>query len=103
MKVRCLAMRHPPAAITFNQGLYFTTCRDCGVELVRERDMAWRKVPRGFRISWRAEGQHSLPPWRSLARTPGGLLREQALHVTRALRRRGGLQHERPEPLRLML
>ena len=53
MSLLCLAGKH--AARTgeiWNQGLYFSSCRRCGCDMVRA-DKVWETVPRGFRIVWR--------------------------------------------------
>lgn len=47
---------------THNHGLVFTTCRRCGVDMVRERGAAWRAVPPGFRVVWKAHGRHDATP-----------------------------------------
>jgi hypothetical protein len=57
MSLLCFAAKH--AARTgeiWNQGLYFSSCRRCGCDMVRA-DRVWERVPHGFRIVWRpAEG-----------------------------------------------
>lgn len=104
MKLRCLALRHPAGAATFNEGLYFSACRHCGVDLIRHRGAGWQPVPRGFRVAWRAEGQHSLPPWRSMTIAHGaGSLREQALGVARLLGWRGSSAADQHQHIRLVL
>jgi hypothetical protein len=53
MSFLCFAGKH--AARTgeiWNQGLFFSSCRRCGCDMVRA-DKVWEPVPRGFRIVWR--------------------------------------------------
>lgn len=53
MSLLCFAGKH--AARTgeiWNQGLYFSSCRRCGCDMVRA-DEVWAPVPHGFRIVWR--------------------------------------------------
>lgn len=103
MKLRCLATRHPAGPVTFNAGLYFSTCQHCGVDLVRPRGAAWQKVPRGFRVMWRAEGQHSIPPWLALTVQRPGSLREHALGVARLLGWSGSSAADQHQHIRLVL
>jgi hypothetical protein len=104
MKLRCLALRHPAGTVTLNEGLYFSTCRHCGIDLIRQRGAAWQPVPRGFRVAWRAEGQHCLPPWKAMTVAHGaGSLREQALGVARLLGWRGSSAADQRRHIRLVL
>lgn len=53
MSLLCFAGKH--AARTgeiWNQGLYFSSCRRCGCDMVRA-DRTWEPVPHGFKIVWR--------------------------------------------------
>jgi hypothetical protein len=104
MKLRCVVLRHTAGAVTFNDRLYFSTCRHCGVDLIRQRGADWRKVPRGFRVAWRAEGQHSLPPWKAMTIAhDAGSIREQALGVARLLGWRGSSAADQRHHIRLVL
>jgi hypothetical protein len=53
MSLLCFAGKHAarPSEI-WNQGLYFSSCRRCGCDMVRA-DKVWEPVPHGFRIVWR--------------------------------------------------
>jgi hypothetical protein len=53
MSLLCFAGKHAarPSEI-WNQGLYFSSCRRCGCDMVRA-DKVWEPVPNGFRIVWR--------------------------------------------------
>lgn len=63
MYLLCFAGKH--AARTgeiWNQGLYFSSCRRCGCDMVRA-DKVWEPVPHGFRIVWRlVEGPEPAGP-----------------------------------------
>ena len=54
MNVLCLLGRHSavPSEVR-NQGFHFTQCRCCGRDLIGMRG-AWKRVPKGFRVVWRA-------------------------------------------------
>jgi hypothetical protein len=53
MSLRCLAGKHAArTGETWNQGLYFSSCRRCGCDMVRAEKI-WETVPQGFRIVWR--------------------------------------------------
>jgi hypothetical protein len=53
MSLRCLAGKHAARTReTWNQGLYFSSCRRCGCDMVRAEKI-WETVPQGFRIVWR--------------------------------------------------
>jgi hypothetical protein len=104
MKLRCLALRHPAGPVTFNEGLYFSTCAHCGTDLIRQRGATWQAVPRGYRVVWRAEGQHCLAPWQAMTIAHGaGSLREQALGVARLLGWRGSSAADQRRHIRLVL
>lgn len=64
MALRCLAGHHAayPSNLR-NQGLYFSSCRNCGRDMVRSRTK-WRRVPSGFRVVWRPAEQvgHDIMP-----------------------------------------
>ena len=85
MRLRCLLGFHSPLSIVrTNQGLRFCRCSACGCDLVRTgRD--WRRVPRGFRVVWKARpGAEPLPDLahRSLILRPAyriGFLRPEGL------------------------
>ena len=49
-----LGWHDPRPLARWNHGYYFTTCRRCGVDLVRSGYGRW-EAPRGFRVVWRAE------------------------------------------------
>ena len=104
MKLRCLARGHRPAAIIFNEGVYFSTCCDCDVELIRQRGADWQKVPRGFRVTWRAQGSHSLPPLKGMNRRhrPGAFA-DPLRSVARVLGWRGGDAGDEGQHIRLVL
>jgi hypothetical protein len=40
-----------------NQGLDFSSCHQCGCDLIREPEGDWTEVPRGFRVVWREFGR----------------------------------------------
>lgn len=53
MSLLCFAGKHAArTGETWNQGLYFSSCRRCGCDMVRA-DKVWEPVPLGFRIVWR--------------------------------------------------
>jgi hypothetical protein len=63
MNLICRLLDHRRALpVTHNHGLVFTTCRRCGVDLVRERGALWRAVPRGFHVVWKKRGHHDGTP-----------------------------------------
>ncbi len=103
MKLRCLARGHRPAATIFNEGLYFSTCRDCDVELIRQRGADWQKVPRGFRVTWRAQGSHSLPPAKGMGRRRAGTIGDELRNLARLLGWRGDDARDEGQHIRLVL
>jgi hypothetical protein len=104
MKLRCLVRRHRPAATIFNQGVYFSTCQHCGVALIRPRGADWQTVPRGFRVTWRAQGSHSLPPVKGMNRRhrPGAIA-DELRNVARVLGRRHSDAGDEGQHIRLVL
>jgi hypothetical protein len=53
MSLLCFAGKHAAhTGETWNQGLYFSSCRRCGCDMVRA-DRIWKPVPHGFKIVWR--------------------------------------------------
>jgi hypothetical protein len=61
MRLNCLVGYHKPLpAIASNQGFHFSSCRRCGRDLVRT-GRAWRRVPKGFRVVWKARDTAARP------------------------------------------
>lgn len=53
MSLLCFGGKHAArAGEIWNQGLYFSSCRRCGCDMIRA-DKEWEAVPHGFRIVWR--------------------------------------------------
>jgi hypothetical protein len=53
MSLLCFGGKHAArTGETWNQGLYFSSCRRCGCDMIRA-DKTWEPVPLGFRIVWR--------------------------------------------------
>jgi len=83
MHPACLIARHKVAGpVIFNEGLYFSTCKHCGTDIIRESESTWRKVPRGYRVVWRPVGRHVVLPWRpARSNYDPGLLKSAALSI----------------------
>ena len=85
MRLQCLMGFHSPLPkVRTNQGLDFCICRFCRCDLVRT-GRSWRRVPRGFRVVWKARpGADPVPDLRhrSLILRPAfrlGFLRPEGL------------------------
>ena len=60
-----------PSAI-YNQGFYFSTCRNCGEDMIRTGS-EWQVVPKGLRVVWPGSAPASRPaPADKPARRRGG-------------------------------
>jgi hypothetical protein len=71
MSLLCFVGKHTgcPSEI-WNQGLYFSSCRRCGCDMVRA-DTVWEPVPHGFRIVWRpAKGPEQAGPTDAIRNLP---------------------------------
>lgn len=49
-----MGLHKPRAGEVWNNGHYFSSCRDCGCDLVRDNSNSWGTVPKGMRVVWRA-------------------------------------------------
>ncbi|BAV64971.1 tyrosine-protein kinase family protein [Sphingobium cloacae] len=49
-----LGLHRVNPAVVWNEGVGFSRCLHCSRELVRRADTPWSRVPRGYRIVWRA-------------------------------------------------
>jgi hypothetical protein len=55
MRLDCIIGNHSPLPKAVrNQGFTFSRCRRCGDDMIRS-GRAWRRVPKGFRVVWRAQ------------------------------------------------
>jgi hypothetical protein len=73
LRALCEVIGHRDGPEVWNEGRYFSTCRRCGADLIRQEHGVPYPVPRGFKVAWKAEGRHSLH-WSkaiSLARQQG--------------------------------
>lgn len=65
MSLLCRLGKHRPASVrTWNDGLHFSRCVACGVDLVRGPGQ-WRPAPPGTRVVWRERRPGDLAPSRS--------------------------------------
>ena len=70
MHILCsIGMHRAAPATVWNAGFYFSACARCGREMVR-RDRNWRRVPKGYRVVWRARTRAILTPLRRPAPAP---------------------------------
>ncbi|QIG80354.1 hypothetical protein [Stakelama tenebrarum] len=54
----CKLMGHTADSVHHhNQGLDFSSCHQCGCDLIRAHEGEWTEVPRGFRVVWREFGR----------------------------------------------
>ena len=55
MGILCRMLGHSAdlSAIVWNDGMSHSNCLRCGAHLIR-RSVTWRRVPRGYRVVWRA-------------------------------------------------
>ncbi len=54
----CKLMGHTADSVHHhNQGLDFSSCHQCGCDLIRAPEGEWTEVPRGFRVVWREFGR----------------------------------------------
>lgn len=48
-----LGLHKPRRKATSNQGVLFSQCKRCGIDLIRRPGEEWRRVPKGMRVVWR--------------------------------------------------
>ncbi|MBA4089097.1 MAG: hypothetical protein C0494_00715 [Sphingobium sp.] len=65
--------RADPAA-AWNDGIGFSRCLGCGVELVQRPRAGWSPVPRGYAVVWRPTAERPVLAGHAPARTTGFLL-----------------------------
>jgi hypothetical protein len=54
MRLLCTVGRHQPNhARIYNDGLYFSACDRCGVDLIQRPAQPWRTVPKGHAVVWK--------------------------------------------------
>lgn len=72
MSIFCLLAGHKAVASNiWNDGYYFSRCRNCDCELIG-RWGEWRRVPRGYKVVWRPRTETTAwVPW-SPAPAPDG-------------------------------
>ena len=72
MSIRCRILGHMPNGPgVYNEGLYFSRCDRCGVDLFRQKVGNWSPLPRQLRVKWDTKGSHSVTPWRAANWTRG--------------------------------
>lgn len=59
MNLLCTLLGHQRALpAVHNDGVFFTSCTRCGVDMTRERRGPWRAVPPGMQVVWRTPAEH---------------------------------------------
>lgn len=53
MSILCSLGKHEATANSiWNNGFYFSRCRRCAREIIRNRE-GWRPVPKGYQVVWK--------------------------------------------------